>query len=435
MALLFGAVADDDTGATDLAGMLAEAGVPALLCIGSPEPDDLQRWGSEVDAIVIATGSRALPAAASAARTREALLALQRLSPRMLQLKYCSTFDSTDQGNIGTDMDVALELLGEDFTIALPALPVNGRTTCHGHHFVHGVLLSESPMRDHPLNPMRDANLLRVLAKQTKRKVGLTPFPVIEQGSIAVMEHWERACAAGDGVHIIDCLHEKHLATVAEAACNLRLTTGSSALGMAMPEFWRKRGWLGAQRAVSLPLPPSSHGALLVAGSCSVATAAQCDHFAAQGHCVVLLDPVELLEDPEAAVLLREHAVKELRSGRPVLLRLLNTKLDQERTWQWGQQRQLNPATTGLQLAAALARFTHTIIAACLPCGLLSAGGETSSALCRELGLAALRVGRNIQPGVPLCLSRGRYELPIVLKSGNFGGVDFFSLALQRFMK
>lgn len=171
--LLFAAVADDDTGASDLAGMFAEQNVRTLLVIDLPETERLTKWSRGYQAIVIAEATRNLAPEAAYERTREAIRLLENLRPRVFQIKYCSTFDSTGEGNIGATINAAMDALGEGFTIALPALPVNGRTTYQGYHFVHQQLLSDSPMRDHPLTPMTNPNLVNLLGQQTKRKVGL----------------------------------------------------------------------------------------------------------------------------------------------------------------------------------------------------------------------------------------------------------------------
>src|SRR5919107_5878595 len=181
--LLFGAVADDDTGASDLAGMLAEQRLRTLLVIDLPEQNQLDEWSEGQHAVVMAEGTRNLRADEARARTRSAIRLLKRRDPRAFQLKYCSTFDSTPEGNIGPTIDAALEELGEEFTVALPALPVNGRTTYRGYHFVHDRLLSDSPMREHPLTPMTNANLVEHLASQTSRRVGLAPYESVAAGA------------------------------------------------------------------------------------------------------------------------------------------------------------------------------------------------------------------------------------------------------------
>ena len=182
--LAFAAIADDDTGASDLAGMLAEQNLRTLLFIDLPEADRFMEWSQGYDAVVLAIGTRNLSPDDARERTRAALRLAQARDPRFFQLKYCSTFDSTPAGNIGPTIDAALDELAEDFTIALPALPVNGRTTYQGYHFVHQQLLSDSPMREHPLTPMTNPNLVDLLGRQTARRVGLAPYQEVEAGPI-----------------------------------------------------------------------------------------------------------------------------------------------------------------------------------------------------------------------------------------------------------
>src|SRR5215212_4613538 len=180
--LVFGAVADDDTGASDLAGMLAEQGLRTLLVIDLPPAEQFLEWSNAYDSVVMAVGTRNLPPREAEERTCRAIRILKERDPRVFQIKYCSTFDSTPEGNIGPSIDAALDELNEAFTIALPALPVNGRTTYQGYHFVGGQLLSDSPMRHHPLTPMTNANLVDLLGRQTKRRAGLAPYSEVEAG-------------------------------------------------------------------------------------------------------------------------------------------------------------------------------------------------------------------------------------------------------------
>src|SRR5215213_2492602 len=195
--LLFGAVADDDTGASDLAGMLAEQGLRTLLVIDLPGQQQFEEWSAGHHAVVMAEGTRNLRPAEARARTRSAIRLLRSGDPRAFQIKYCSTFDSTPEGNIGPTIDAALEELGEEFTVALPALPVNGRTTYQGYHFVHERLLSDSPMREHPLTPMTNANLVEHLSTQTPRRVGLAPYEAVEAGAESLKEYFGRLRAEG----------------------------------------------------------------------------------------------------------------------------------------------------------------------------------------------------------------------------------------------
>lgn len=453
--LVFAAVADDDTGASDLAGMLAEQDVRTLLIIDLPSTEDFLEWSAGYQAVIMAVGTRNLPPAVARKRTREAIRLMEMGGPRVFQIKYCSTFDSTPEGNIGPSIDAALDELDEEFTIALPALPVNGRTTYMGYHFVHQQLLSDSPMRAHPLTPMTNPNLVDLLGRQTARRVGLIPYPDVARGVSAIKERIEILREQNVAVAIVDCLNDKDLETICRAtATELRLVTGSSALAMKLPAMWREREWLAAPDATEPPAPPArrddntgnpsgaaplgthASGCLVVAGSCSVATREQNKRFAAEdGTMIVHLDAQELLTDAFDRKALVARMCDELKANRHCLLTTTSSPDEVRRVQEWwSEERGLSIPELGAVIAYRLADLTLDILSRQVPRGLVAAGGETSGALCRRLELGALRVGRNIDPGVPLCFSLGRFKLPVVLKSGNFGSPDFYRKAAQAIM-
>ena len=432
--LLFGAVADDDTGASDLAGMLAGQRLRTLLVIDLPEQAQFDEWSAGQHAVVMAEGTRNLSPAEARARTRGALRLLKSRDPRVFQIKYCSTFDSTPEGNIGPAIDAALDELDEEFTVALPALPVNGRTTFRGYHFVHEQLLSDSPMREHPLTPMTEANLVKHLGRQTTRRVGLAPYESVEAGAEELSRRFERLRAGGVSVAIVDCLSDAHVETICRAAADLRLVTGSSAFGQRMPAVWRERGWVEApdvQTAALSTAAAEGRGRLVVAGSCSVATRAQNRRFESQGAPSFRVDPRALLGEAFGRASLVEGVRGHLAAGRDCLLYTTDEPAEVARVQTWAAGQGLDVPALGGRIAYALADLVSEILEGVAAGGLVFAGGETSGALCRRLSLGALRVGRNIEPGVPLCHSLGRYQLPVVLKSGNFGGEDFYARALE----
>lgn len=430
--LLFAAVADDDTGASDLAGMLAGQSLRTLLVIDLPEQKQLDEWSAGHHAVVMAEGTRNLTPSEARDRTREAIRLLKPREPRAFQIKYCSTFDSTPEGNIGPTIDTALEELDEDFTVALPALPVNGRTTYRGYHFVHDRLLSDSPMRQHPLTPMTNANLVEHLSTQTTRRVGLAPYEAVESGAESLKEHFERLRAGGVSIAIVDCLSDAHVETVCRATADMRVVTGGSAFGQGLPAVWRERGWvdeLEVNEDESLTTD-EGRGCLVVAGSCSVATRAQNRRLIEEGAHAFRVEPRELLgEEFRSGALINEVRAR-LSAGRDCLLYTTDEPAEVARVQEWAAREGLDVPALGNKLAHALAGLVSEILEGQTVGGLVFAGGETSGALCRRLELGALRVGRNIEPGVPLCYSLGRYRLPVVLKSGNFGGEDFYSKAL-----
>jgi uncharacterized protein YgbK (DUF1537 family) len=431
--LLFAAVADDDTGASDLAGMLAEQGVRTLLVLDLPAPAQFAEWTRGYEAVVLAEGTRNLAPALAYERTRAAIRLLQARRPRLFQLKYCSTFDSTAEGNIGASIDAALDELSEDFTVALPALPVNGRTTYQGYHFVHQQLLSDSSMREHPLTPMTDPNLIELLGRQTKRRVGLAPYQVVRAGAGALKTHLRELRAGGVHVALVDCLDDEQLENICRAVADLPLVTGSSAFGMKLPAIWRERGLLDRQTA---PLTPRTgtaggEGCLLVAGSCSATTLRQNAWAAEQGITVRHIAPRSLLHgEPGRAEIIRE-ARRELGAGRHYLLTTSGAAEEVREVQEWGAARGLSVAALGEALAYALAELVLQVLEGQTAAGLIVAGGETSGAVCRRLELGAMQVGRNIEPGVPLCYSLGRFRLAVVLKSGNFGSRDFYGKATR----
>jgi uncharacterized protein YgbK (DUF1537 family) len=430
--LLFAAVADDDTGASDLAGMLAGQGLRTLLVIDLPEQKQLDEWGEGHHAVVMAEGTRNLAPSEARERTRAAVRLLKHREPRVFQIKYCSTFDSTPEGNIGPTIDAALEELNEEFTVALPALPVNGRTTYGGHHFVNQQLLSDSPMREHPLTPMTNANLVEHLARQTSRRVGLAPYEAVEAGADELKRRFERLRAEGVSIAIVDCLSDAHVETICRATAGMRLVTGGSAFGQGLPAVWRERGWVeesGASGDEALDTG-EGRGCLVVAGSCSVATRGQNRRMIEEGSPAFRVEPRELLCEEFRSAPLMDEVRAHLEAGRHCLLYTTDEPAEVALVQEWAAREGLDVPSLGNRIAYALAGLVSEILEGQSVGGLVFAGGETSGALCRRLNLGALRVGRNIEPGVPLCYSLGHYRLPVVLKSGNFGGLDFYSKAL-----
>lgn len=420
--VVFGAVADDDTGATDLAGMLAGQGLRTVLVIDLPAKECFSEWTRDHDAVVIGTATRAAKPAVAYERTRAAIRLLAACRPKVFEIKYCSTFDSTPQGNIGQSIDAALDELGESFTVALPALPINGRTTYMGYHFVDQQLLSDSPMRHHPLTPMTNPNLVTHLQNQTLRKVGLLHYPVARTAL-------ERLRGQGVEIAVLDCISDADLDSVCATIADLRLITGSSAPAMRLPRIWRERRWWTPAAQSLNPPGGRGRGLLVIAGSCSEATRRQNQWLEGQGARVIDLDALRLVAAGEQDDSARVAAVAELRAGNTCLLRTASHPEDIERVWRWAVAQGKSVNQTALEIAYALASLVRRILEEQPPAGLIVAGGETAGAICRTLELGALEVGANIEPGVPLCVSLGRFRLAVVLKSGNFGNEDFYGRA------
>jgi uncharacterized protein YgbK (DUF1537 family) len=414
MSLLLGCIADDFTGATDLASMLVRHGMATVQLIGVP--------GSEVDAgdaqaVVVALKSRTIPAAEAVDQSLAALAWLQAEGARQTLFKYCSTFDSTDQGNIGPVSEALLDALGSDFTIACPALPENGRSIYMGHLFVGERLLSDTHMRHHPLTPMTDSNLVAVLGRQSKAPVGLVAYPAVERGPEAIRARFAELRGQGVRQAIADATSDRHLVDLGTAAADLALITGGSGIAMGLPANFRRAGLLkDSEHADALP-PVGGHAAVL-AGSCSAATLGQIERFAASGP-VLALDPLALVRD--GAEVERAIGWAEERLGEvPVLIRSSAPPEEVARV-----QEALGRERAGAAIEAAMAQIARALVERGVR-RLVVAGGETSGAVVAALGVRALKIGPPIDPGVPWTVSLGQPQLALALKSGNFGAPDFF---------
>lgn len=421
MALVLGAIADDFTGATDLANNLVRAGMRCVQTIGVPSPDiDL----CDVDAVVVALKSRSTPAEQAVADSLAALDWLLSRGARQIFFKYCSTFDSTDAGNIGPVADSLMQRLDTRQTVMVPAFPANGRTVYQGHLFVGDRLLNDSGMQNHPLNPMTDADLVRVLGRQTPHAVGLLARPVLARGFEAIHTHLAELAAARVCHVICDTLDERDLALLAEAVVDYPLVTGGSGLGQALPEQYRRRGWLAE---VSQPgrLAPAAGGALVLSGSCSRATLGQVAHFL-ERHPGMALDPLALAEGDAHLEAALAFTREQLASGGPVLV---YASADPERVQ--AAQAALGVERAGDLVEQALGQLARILVAEGVG-RLVVAGGETSGAVVSALGIRQLRIGGQIDPGVPWTqapLDGREAPLSLALKSGNFGTKDFFSRA------
>ncbi|GGC93273.1 3-oxo-tetronate kinase [Vreelandella lutescens] len=425
MTLLLGAIADDFTGATDLANNLVRGGMRCLQVIGVPqEAVDLR----DIDAVVVALKSRSCPVQDAVADSLAALEWLRAQGARQLFFKYCSTFDSTDEGNIGPVADVLLEALGASQTVMVPAFPVNGRTVYQGHLFVGDRLLNDSGMQHHPLNPMQDADLVRVLSRQTPHAVGLASRQVLANGAEATGAHLSSLAEQGIRHVICDTLDEQDLDVLAEATVLLPLITGGSGLGQALPAQYRAQGWL-ATIAEPGRLASAAGGALVLSGSCSRATLAQvADFLAKHPDGGFALDPLSLSEGDKQWEQALAFALQRLSLQAPTLI-YASADPDNVKA----AQAALGVAQAGHLVETALSQLAVTLVNEGVG-RLLVAGGETSGAVVSALGITTLRIGEQIDPGVPWTQTPwpGREApLSLALKSGNFGGVDFFTRAFE----
>ena len=413
MPILLGAIADDFTGATDLANTLVRQGMRTVQLIGVPAAAPPE----EVDAIVVALKSRTIPAPQAIEQSLAALAWLRQAGARQVLFKYCSTFDSTDQGNIGPVADALMQALDTDFTVFCPAFPENGRTIYRGYLFVGDVLLSESGMRDHPLTPMRDANLVRVLGRQTPHKVGLVPLSAVSQGAAAVRAEFARLRASGDRHAILDAVADADLLTLGEAIADLKLVTGGSGIALGLPTNFRRIGLLEATRQADR-LPRVRGAAAVISGSCSNATLGQVAAMQAR-YPAFEVDPLALAAGQPVAAGALEWAASRL--GDAPLLIFASAPAERVRA----VQEELGRDRAGTLIEEALAQIARGLIARGVR-RLVVAGGETAGAIVQALGITGLRIGPQIDPGVPWTASLGEPTIALALKSGNFGREDFF---------
>jgi uncharacterized protein YgbK (DUF1537 family) len=420
MAVLLGCIADDFTGATDLASMLVRHGMATVQLIGVPEdgidPGDAQ-------AVVVALKSRTIPADQAIRHSLAALAWLRARGARQILFKYCSTFDSTERGNIGPVSEALLEALGADFTIACPALPENGRSIYLGHLFVGDQLLSDSHMRHHPLTPMTDSNLVRVLQRQSKGPVGLVPYAVVDRGPEAIRARFDQLRGHGVRQAIADAVSDRHLLALGAAAADLALITGGSGIAMGLPENFRRKGLLaGAGQADRLPPAPGQ--AAILAGSCSAATLGQIERHRAAGRPTFVLDPIGLADGGDDIARALAFAERHLGDG-PVLITSSAPPAEVAKV-----QERLGRERAGAAIENAMAAIAQGLIAQGVR-RLVVAGGETAGAVVGALGVQGLRIGPPIDPGVPWTTSLGEPPLALALKSGNFGAADFFIKAFE----
>ncbi|MDD2001961.1 3-oxo-tetronate kinase [Pseudomonas putida] len=414
---LLGCIADDFTGATDLASMLVRGGARTVQTIGVP---DRPLPTGEADALVVALKSRTLPAEEAVAQSLAALAWLQAQGCRQFYFKYCSTFDSTADGNIGPVSDALLDALGSRFTVACPAFPENRRSVFNGYLFANDVLLNESGMQDHPLTPMRDANLLRALQPQTCRPVGLIDYRSLRAGVEATRARITELTAADVGIAICDAIDNGDLEVLGKACLDLPLVTAGSGLALGLASAWREKGILGSATSADRLEPAHGRRAIL-SGSCSKATLAQIAE--AKAHYPSFrLEAGALMARGGALVEEALDWAAHQDAASPVLIYASSSPEEVRKV-----QKQFGTQQVGERVEQALASIARTLVQEQNVGQLLVAGGETSGAVVSALDIAGLRIGPSIDPGVPWTqsLSGGRRPLSLALKSGNFGSVDF----------
>jgi uncharacterized protein YgbK (DUF1537 family) len=419
---LFGAIADDYTGGSDLAGMLCSQGVRTVQLFGLPERALADRLAGEYDAIVLCLKSRSIPADEACSQSLLALGFLESTGARQIQFKYCSTFDSTERGNIGPVAEALMDASGVPFSVAVPALPVNGRTQYLGHLFVNGELLSDSPMRTHPLNPMTDSNLVGHLQAQMRGRAGLIDLAQIRRGPEAIRERMHALEREGIRIALMDATGEEDLASIAEAVADLKLITGGSGLAMHLPNVWRSRGLLRQEGRETNPISAEAGATLILSGSCSEATIGQLRNLEETGCVSIAIDVENLLVDWDTAVdglaaaaerALQKGGAVVVRSSAPAGMRISTT------------------AESASAIESAFAELARRLVCTRAAKRLIVSGGETSGAVVKALGIHAAEVSGILDPSIPALRTLEEPALSFALKSGNFGSADFFQKTIR----
>ena len=419
-----GCIADDFTGATDLANNLVRAGMRVVQAIGVPG----QALDTQADAVVVALKARTLPKDQAITQSLAALRWLQAQGAQQIYFKYCSTFDSTAQGNIGPVAEALIDALGTDFTIATPAFPGNQRTVFKGHLFVGDVLLSESGMQNHPLTPMTDANLVRVLQAQCRRQVGLIDYRVVAQGEAAICARIGQLRAHGVGLAIVDAISNDDLLRVGAALKGMPLVTAGSGLAIGLPA-----NFCIAPSSTANALPAATGLQAVVSGSCSLATNRQVLAFIEAGRPALGLDPLQIAQKEAAGVDVTAEALAWaeplLRQGPLLIYSTADAKAVK------AVQGQLGGEAAGVLVEHTLAAIARGLVERGVG-QLVVAGGETSGACVQALNITQMKIGPQIDPGVPWCHAHSDAApgggLHLTLKSGNFGTDDFFSKSFTR---
>ncbi len=414
MTTFFGAIADDFTGATDLAGLLARSGVPVSLRIGLP----MAAPSATAPIEIIALKSRTAPVDQAVREAKAALAWLRAAGAQRFFWKYCSTFDSTPQGNIGPVAEALMADLKVDQTIYCPAFPENGRSVFMGNLFVGEQPLSESPMKDHPLTPMRDSNLMRLLAPQVSQPVGLANRLTVAKG--ALRDRLDTLAAQGVAHVIVDAVSDDDLYLIADACQSMPLLTGGSAAAMPLPTLWKRQNLLPAGDTTPFRAPDGA--AIVLSGSCSAMTNRQVAAYLAEGHPAFQLNPRDLATNGVTTALAWLAALPP--QAAPLIYATDSPDAVKSAQAHLGANRAGQLVEDALAACAVAARNRGTR-------RFVVAGGETSGAVALALGITRLDIGPQIAPGVPWCAAQSDgHDVAITLKSGNFGADTFFAHAL-----
>ena len=414
--MFLGCIADDLTGATDLSLTLSREGLRTVQTTGVP---DEQLDLANIDAIVVALKSRTIPVDQAVSQSLAVADWLLDHGAQRLFFKYCSTFDSTDQGNIGPVAEALLARVGDDFTIACPAFPANGRSIYMGNLFVNGILLAESPMRNHPLTPMRDSDLRRVLRRQTDCDVGHVAYVDVDSGADAIRAAFALQNAANKHIVIVDALNDAHLRSIGKAAANLKLVTGGSGVAIGLPAAYLNAGLIEHLNPPPQKLSAPNGRAIVLAGSCSSATRGQVQAALAAGFPSFRIDPLAIASGDLTVGSVLQWLDEQPKTRIPLIYSSddpENVELVQNRLGREAAGHSVENLLAGVARSLPERGFSR----------LLVAGGETSGAIVEALGIRVLSIGPEIDPGVPWTLSHSAPKMALALKSGNFGTPDFF---------
>ena len=432
--VLLGCIADDFTGATDLANMLVREGMRTLLIIGDATFLNQQsnqnqvNVPADIDAIVIALKSRTIASDAAIKQSLQALAWLKLQGCRQYFFKYCSTFDSTPAGNIGQVSQALMQALDTDFAIACPVFPETGRTLYRGHLFIHNQLLSESSMRNHPLTPMTDANLVRVLQQQTTLPVGLIGYEVVRQGADAIKAEIAQLKQQGIKLALVDAVENQDLYAIGAACDDAVLVTGGSGVALGLPANLVKAGFINtAQKSINTQQQndDAQGWAVVIAGSVSQATNQQVEVWKAQRP-AFYIDPLAIAKGQPVVDQAVQFCLEHHQQHKQTCLLYATSPSQQVQQI----QAQLGVDAASLLIENALAECAKQLAALGVRT-LVVAGGETSGAVVQALQINALRIGTQIDPGIPATTAMGEIPYRMALKSGNFGTPDFFEKALR----
>jgi 3-dehydrotetronate 4-kinase len=412
--MFLGAVADDVTGATDLASLIRRNQCNVILSFGTPS----QKL-PETDAVVIATKSRMVPASEATSIASRAAACLLDAGATQIYFKYCSTFDSTPKGNIGPVIEALLAQLSANFTVACPSYPEHARTVYQGHLFVGEKLISQSSMRHHPLTPMTDPDLVGFLGLQCDLPVGLIPFCNVDAGPAAIQERFKSEEKAGRKILIADAICNRHINSLAEACRKMKLVSGGAALGAALVAQQVNRKSPAKQSVM-----PRRGPVVLLSGSCSTTTLSQVQ-FVKDRVRSFQIDPFRLIEDPGELDRIQDWASCQVKCGDLLIYSTADSQVIRK-----------IQTNLGREAAAGIVEYAFERIAVVLAGEgvrtFVVAGGETSGAVIQGLGIRTLTFGEELDPGVPWAYSLDPEGFTFALKSGNFGGPDFFVRALRQ---